>query len=113
MQAAPLNATGTVNIACTGIRGRNTVTIDLSTGTSNSYVTRTLAAGAATLNYNLYYDAAYTQVWGNGTGTSVQGSASIRRRTPNATLPVYGAVAASQDPAPGSYNDTITVSVNY
>lgn len=113
LQAAPLDMNGTINITCTGVHGRNSVTIDLSTGTSNNYLTRTLTAGANLLNYNLYYDAAYTQVWGNGTGTSVEGSVVIRRRAPNASLPVYGAIAAGQDPAPGGYGDTITVSVNY
>jgi spore coat protein U-like protein len=113
LQAAPLDMNGTVNISCTGVHGRNSVTIDLSTGLSNSYLNRTLSTGTATLIYNLYYDAAYTQVWGNGTGGSVEGSATIRRRAPNVSLPVYGAVAARQDAAPGSYTDTITVTVNY
>jgi len=113
MQSTPLDMNGTINIACTGITGRNTVTIDLGTGASNSYVTRTLISGTYTLNYNLYFDAGYTQVWGNGAGTSVEGSATIRKHAPNASLPVYGAVAAGQDPAPGSYADTILVTVNY
>lgn len=113
LQAAPLNMNGTVDISCTGVTGRNAVTIDLSTGNSNSYVTRKLTTGATTLNYNLYFDAAYTQVWGNGTGGSVEGGATIRRRAPTASLPVYGAVAAGQDPTPGAYGDTILISVNY
>jgi spore coat protein U-like protein len=113
LQVAPLDVNGTINIACLGVFGRNSVTIDLSTGTSNSYVTRTLTAGTYTLNYNLYFDAAYTQIWGNGTGGSVQGSALIRRRAPNVSLPIYGAVSAGQDPAPGSYGDNILISVNY
>jgi spore coat protein U-like protein len=108
-----LNANGTIDIACTGITGRNTITIDLSPGASGSYATRTLVAGALTLSYNLYLDPAETQIWGNGTGGSLEGTATIRRRAPNATLTVYGAVAALQDPAPGTYNDTITVTVNY
>lgn len=114
LQPAPLDMNGTINIACLGVTGRNSVTIDLSTGSSNSYLpTRQLTAGAYTLNYNLYFDAAYTQIWGNGTGGSVEGTASIRRRRPNASLPIYGAVSAGQDPAPGSYGDTILISVNY
>jgi len=113
LQAAPLDVSGTINIACAGVTGRNTVTIDLSTGASNSYVNRTMSTGTATLSYNLYYDAAHSQVWGNGTGGSVEGSTVIRRRAPSASLPVYGSVAAGQDPAPGSYADSITVTVNY
>ena len=113
LQAAPLNMNGAVNISCTGVTGHNAVTIDLSTGTSNNYLTRTLTTGTTTLNYNLYFDAAYTQVWGNGTGGSVQGTAAIRKKAPNVSLPVYGAVGAGQDPLPGAYGDTILVSVNY
>lgn len=113
LQAGALASNGTVSIACTGVSGRNTITIDLSPGASGNYLTRTLVAGTFTLNYDLYVDAAYTQVWGNGTGGSAEGTARIRRRTPNVTLTVYGAIAARQDPAPGSYTDNITVSVNY
>ena len=113
LQATVLASTGTVTISCTGVTGRNTVTIDLSQGASGLYTTRTLKAGAATLNYNLYQDAANTEIWGNGTGGSTEASATIRRRTPIATLTVYGSVLARQDPLPGTYADTITVSVNY
>ena len=113
LQATALASNGTIVISCTGITGRNTVTIDLSTGASGNYATRTLSAGSARLSYNLYLDAANTQIWGDGTGGSTAASATIRKRTPTATLTVYGAVAARQDPAPGSYGDTITVSVNY
>jgi spore coat protein U-like protein len=113
VQAAPLASSGTISIACTAVAGRNTITIDLSTGSSGNYLTRTLTSGGFTLNYDLYLDPANTQIWGDGTGGSVEGTAQIRRRRPNATLTVYGAVAASQDPAPGSYTDSITVTVNY
>ena len=113
LQATVLASAGTITISCTGVTGRNTVTIDLSQGASGVYTTRTLKAGTATLSYNLYQDAANTEIWGNGTGGSTQASATIRRRTPSATLTVYGSVLARQDPAPGTYGDTITVSVNY
>lgn len=113
LQSSALDMNGTINIACTGITGRNSLTIDLSTGASNSYPTRTLVSGTSGLNYNLYLDAGYTQVWGNGTGGSVEGGATINNGHRNATLTIYGAIAAGQDPAPGSYTDMIEVSVNY
>jgi spore coat protein U domain-containing protein, fimbrial subunit CupE1/2/3/6 len=113
LQAGVLASTGTITISCTGVIGRNTVTIDLSQGASGLYTTRTLTAGAATLNYNLYQDAANTEIWGNGTGGSTEASATIRKAAPTATLTVYGSVLARQDPSPGIYGDTITVSVNY
>ncbi|HVP32459.1 MAG TPA: spore coat U domain-containing protein [Steroidobacteraceae bacterium] len=113
MQTTPLDMNGTIKIACTGVSGNNSVTLDLSTGASNSYLTRTLVSGTAKLNYNLYLDAGYTEVWGNGTGGSVEGSATIRRNAPSASLAVYGAIAAHQDPDPGSYSDMVLVTVNY
>lgn len=113
LQAAALTSAATISIACTGVTGRNTVTVDLSTGASASYTTRTLVIGTAKLNYNLYQDAANTAIWGNGTGGSTEASATIRKRTPTATLTVYGSVAALQDPGPGSYGDTVNVTVNY
>jgi spore coat protein U-like protein len=113
MQVTPLDMNGTVNIACTGVTGDNSVTLDLSTGASNSYLTRTLLSGTYTLNYNLYLDAGYSQVWGNGTGGSVEGSARINRNAPNASLAVHGAIAAGQDPEPGNYSDNVLVTVNY
>lgn len=113
LQAGPLASNGSINIACSAITHHTTITIDLTTGASGSYLNRTLTSGANALKYNLYLDAANTQIWGNGTGGSVEASAVIRRRAPTVTLTVYGAVAASQDPAPGGYTDNITVSVNY
>ena len=100
----------------------NTITIDLTTGASNSYTTRTLTSGAFTLNYNLYLDAAYTEVWGDGTGGSVVDTVTLTRngngngngnKQANATATIYGSVAALQDATPGTYTDTITVTVNY
>lgn len=113
MQSSALAMNGTINIACTGITGRSSLTIDLSTGASNIYPTRTLVSGSSTLNYNLYLDPGYTQVWGNGTGGSVEGGAKINNGHRNATLTIYGAIGAGQDPPPGSYADMIEVSVNY
>jgi spore coat protein U domain-containing protein, fimbrial subunit CupE1/2/3/6 len=113
LQAAALTSAATISIACTGVTGRNTVTVDLSAGASGSYTTRTLIIGTAKLNYNLYQDAANTEIWGNGTGSSTVASATIRKAVPDANLTVYGSVAALQDPAPGSYGDSITVTVNY
>ena len=117
--ATALTSTGTVTVTCNVLTGlpANTVTIDLSTGASNSYSTRTLSSGTGTLNYNLYVDSADTQIWGNGSGGSVTETLTVGSLTSvglvMATATVYGLVPALQDPSPGSYTDTITVTVNY
>jgi spore coat protein U-like protein len=94
--------------------GSSTATAALSSGMSGTFTARTMSNGTGgTLRYNLYTIAADSVVWGDGTGGSqtqtltINGLGSV---TVNAT--VYGLVPL-QDPAPGSYSDTITVTVNY
>jgi spore coat protein U-like protein len=113
LQTTALISTNTIAVACTGITGNNAIFIQLSTGMSGNYGTRTLVSGTATLSYNLYANAADSFIWGNGTGVSYEVETFITAGAPTATLTVYGAVASGQDPAPGTYSDSITVTVNY
>jgi spore coat protein U-like protein len=105
-------STGTVNLSCVVVLPE-TVPVALSTGASGSYAQRTMTSGANTLTYNLYTTAANNVVWGDGSGGSQVIMLSLGIGLPTmATATVYGLVP-SQDPAPGSYNDVITVSVSY
>jgi spore coat protein U-like protein len=116
----PLVATGQVSATCTYISG-GTQTVSLtssySIGSGSSYAARTLRSGTNILNYNLYYDAAFTQIRGNGTGGSQTGGANltVSRTSPTATVTstIYGRILAGQDVAPGLYTDTIVVTVTY
>lgn len=112
LQASSLDANGTISINCTGVL-YDVATVSLSTGMSGTYNSRTLTSGASSLGYNLYTSSADSAVWGNGSGSSSTVQAVIWFFAPTATLTVYGAVAAGQDPPAGSYTDTITVTVNY
>ena len=112
LQTAALAANGTIAIACTGVL-YDVATVSLSTGLSGTYTNRTLRSGAAALDYNLYTSANGSQIWGNGTGGTGTAQAVLWFFAPTANLTVYGAVNAGQDPAPGTYMDTITVSVAY
>lgn len=110
----------TISITCTQVFPGGTVnyTIALSQG-SGSYATRKLRSGANSLNYNLYTDSTYSAVWGNGSGGSVTvpGSGSLAAgffASFTNTATVYGQIPALQTTAiPGTYNDTITVTVTY
>jgi spore coat protein U-like protein len=107
-----LTSTGTVNLSCVVVLPE-TVSVALSTGASGSFALRTMTSSATTLAYNLYTTAANNVVWGDGTGGSQTVMLSLGIGLPTmATATVYGLVP-SQDPAPGSYNDVITVSVSY
>lgn len=112
LQASALNANGTVAISCTGVL-YDVATVSLSTGSSGTYTNRTLKSGAAALDYNLYTSANGSQIWGNGSSGTGTAQAVVWFFAPTANLTVYGAVDAGQDPAPGTYMDTITVSVAY
>ena len=121
--ATPDDSTGSVIVTCvyTGPGGGNNVnyTVTLSTGTSGSYAPRKLAAGTSRLDYNLYRDAARTQVWGNAssgttviTGTLRVGS-SAANRTKIATHIVYGRIPQLQDANVGNYADSILVTLTF
>ena len=86
-------------------------------GTSPS--TRKLAAGTAHLGYNVFTDPARTQVWGNGTGGTViaSGAVTIGPGVGNGTKTfvhtVYGRIPQLQDAAPGTYNDTLVLTLTF
>jgi spore coat protein U-like protein len=121
----PLSATATVSTStvtatCTLI-GNNAERVDIvssySTGSSGTYSARTMQWGTNTLNYNLYFDSAYTRIRGDGTGGTQTGTASFilnnGQRTRSTSSTIYGRVPASQDVAAGTYSDTITVTITY
>jgi len=109
----PLPSSATIAVDCTVVNGNNPVTIALSAGLSGSFATRTMSSGPDTLSYNLYLDAAYSQVWGDGTGGSVTDTRSVTHGRPSFTATVYGLMPAAQSAGAGTYNDTITVTVSY
>lgn len=116
----PDEANGLITATCTLLSGNAatvTVTDSFSTGSSNAYSTRTMLSGTNVLNYNLYFDAAYTQIRGNGTGGSQTGSATLNlttsNRTQTASGTVYGRVPPQQNVAPGGYADTIVVTITF
>jgi spore coat protein U-like protein len=99
------DATGSVQISCSP---REDVQVTLSRGFSSTYSPRQMRSGTNTLNYNLYLNAARTQIWGNGSGgTSVYNGNNIR----NTTRTVYGRIPPAQDAATGSYSDNIIATV--
>lgn len=120
LNASPALANGSVTATCSWISGGSTnVTMisSYSPGNSGNYANRYMLAGTNRLYYNLYFDAAFTRIRGDGTGGSQTGSASLRvsRGQPVATSTsvIYGRIPARQSPNPGTYTDTILVTINY
>jgi spore coat protein U-like protein len=120
LSASAAVSNGQVTASCT-LTGTTATTVSLassySIGSGSSYANRTLLSGASKLGYNLYYDVAYSQIRGDGTGGSQTGGATfnLTRTSPtqSVTSTIYGRIPAGQDVAPGSYLDTIVVTVTY
>ncbi len=66
--------------------------------------------GRALLNYGLYSNGTWTTNWGNTSGTNwVSGTGNGAAQN----ITVYGQIPAGQYVTPGSYADTIAVTVTY
>jgi len=89
-----------------------TMTVDLSTGSSGSYFPRAMNTGTDTLTYNLYTTASLTTVWGNGTGGTGDIVQTFKNKS-TTIFNVYGQITAQQNVIPGSYSDSITVTVGF
>lgn len=110
--SAALNATNTITLAC--VKGVTPV-VGLDSGLNTTHAsgtTRAMASGANYLSYELYKDAAHTQVWGNS-GTGLFTAATTTGTAPFGVT-VYGQIPPAQTSSPtGSYSDTITATVNF
>jgi spore coat protein U-like protein len=104
------DGTSAIVVQCTNGTAYN-VGLNEGTGTGATVATRKMTGpGAATVNYTLYSDSAHSSVWGNTVGTdtkSANGTGAAQSYT------VYGRVLPQTTPAPGSYSDTVTVTLTY
>ena len=120
---SPDDSVGSVTVTCRHIAGsaaRINYRVTLSNGTNGTNAsTRQMAAGQGRLGYNVFNDPAHTQVLGNGLGGTVIASGSMLigpgsgNGTRTFTHPVYGRIPQLQDAVPGTYNDTLLVTLTY
>jgi spore coat protein U-like protein len=107
---APLDSTGSVTYACTGVAS---VSIELGKGSASSFLPRRMIGPSGPLTYNLYTNAAHTVIWGDGTaGTSAYSLPSPPDGS-GVTVTIYGEISARQNIHEGFYADTITVTMNF
>lgn len=119
----PLDSTGTVAVTCTltfpPFVDNVNYTIDLSAGSSGSMTGRHMQAFPNLLYYNLFTTTARNIVWGDDTGGTSDITGSMRLgffflpSTRTNTHTIFGRIPAGQDIPPGSYSDTIVVTVTY
>ena len=102
-------ALGTMQINCSGA---TTVTISLAVGTG-TFAARTMGNGGNTLNYNLFADAGYSQVWGDGTSGTVTVPCGFSS-SGTQSISLYGKIPKGQSTtAVGTYNATPQVTISW
>lgn len=87
--------------------------IALSAGQSGNVAGRRMTNGSTSMSYNLFSDPARSAIWGTAPGsTVVDGILLSVLGTASQTHTVYGRIPAGQLALqPGSYADTVTVTV--
>jgi spore coat protein U-like protein len=90
-----------------GLLGSYTVALNQGVGIGATTTTRKMTGpGSTQLNYQMFQDSSRTTNWGNTTDI-VHGTGIIG----NQTINIYPVAAAGQIVQPGTYTDTITVTV--
>jgi spore coat protein U-like protein len=103
------NGVGSLSVDCNG-GGHSSFVVRLSTGQSNSYVSRVMMSGGNRMYYNLFTSAARTVVWGDHTG----GSATMGvDKNSLSILNIFGQIPERQDVGVGLYTDNIIVTVDF
>lgn len=106
---ANVDVTATFNVQCTDTTTYN-VGLDAGTTTGGTTTTRLLDSGTDTVQYTMWSDAGRSVNWGDTVGTdTVAGTGNGAEQT----LTIYGRVPIQTTPAPGTYTDTVTVTITY
>jgi len=108
------DTTATVSVACTSTSPIEILLGAGANGGSASGARKMSDGGSNTIDYNLYSDSTRTVNWGDTTGSAgntVTGSgAGLGTAVENT---VYGRIPVQEGAVPGSYTDTVLVTINY
>ena len=108
---AQVDSVGTFTLTCSGTGNKDTVTVELSGGNSNSCTTpRRMLRGSNILYYQLYDDSTRSTAWCSGSA-AISVPVSLKTST-TYQVSIYGRVFATQTPtAAGTYSDSLTATV--
>ena len=113
-----LTTDASVSLVCTAIEGGGSFTLGLgpsSIGPGDRISTRYLAnySGGENMEFNVYTNATYSIIWGDGTAGSVMGG-SIAAGDSTQILTVYGRIPAGQNMLrTGAFTGVLTVTLTY
>jgi spore coat protein U-like protein len=108
---------GTVGVLNANNDAQSTLTVECSEDTAfqvgldnGAQGSREMANGAQSVSYELYSDPAHTASWGNMVGSDTVSGMGTGGAL---ALTVYGRVPPQATPVPGTYSDTVTVTITY
>ena len=118
LTSTAVTSSASISVVCTGIASSGAYTIALgpsTVGSGDRVSTRYLgnSQGGDNMMFNIYTNAVYSNVWGNGTTGSVIGG-NIPLGGSNQSQPVYGKIPAGQNTLKaGSYSASMTMTLTY
>ncbi len=104
-----LDTTNNISVQCTS---GTPYTIGLSNGSSGgtSPSARLMTAGSDNVTYGIYRDTGRTLAWGDSIGVNTVAGVG---NGASQSFVGYGRVPSQTSPPPGTYTDTVTVTVSY
>lgn len=109
---SPTDSTGSITVDCNEAPPPNVVVAIGQSPNSGGFNPRQMVSGTEYLDYNLYTDATYTSIWGDGTGGTVTQTVMVQKNK-DEVLTVYGRIPPGQDITAGSYAETLTVTITW
>lgn len=106
LSSSPRDTAGSMQVECST---PTALSIGLLPPASGSASSRRLQGERGTLAYSLHPDAARVTLWGDG----AEGTVTVEVVATKASIPIFARIPARQNVIPGSYSDTVTVSVAF
>ena len=108
-KSANLDVSGSFFIQCT----KNAVP-KVALGQGQHYSgARFMSNGSDTLQYELYFDSAGGTAWTTTAMPTLAAAPGIGVAGSDIQVPLYGRVFAGQNPSPGTYQDTVAITVSF
>lgn len=107
--SADVDASATMEVTCTDATPYD-IGLNEGLGAGATTEVRQMTSGGETIAYGLFQDTGRATNWGDTVGADTQAATGTGTAQ---SFTVFGRVLAQATPAPGTYTDTVTVTVTY
>lgn len=104
---------GSVKVICNSYSGTYQIAVNAGLYSTGDFARQLSQGTGLYLSYQIYADSARTTVWGDGTSGTVTASYTCSGGKCKNTQKAYGDIPKEQLATPGSYEDTIIVTLTY